>query len=371
MGTSGAEVGGGYSSWLVIDSQRKIPSSIPTGLNAPDQTQALLNFFATVPDGPGVVLDSTGAPVLDPNGNVVRAQNQILISHVYRVDQMFRLIGRKDLALTFTSSRTQTGKFVRVTPDPDRGAPHLVLNHCNFMEVNNPWIVGTKPAGATYDPNLEAQHAYQFESSTNISLQSPRSEQIWGDHLNFGMHAGDTKWSDQITVDGGVFGESGRDPIVLSAASNITVSNSSFGPCRTCIDLEPNGSAGGASDLLVDTCQFGPHRLNFLASYSPSTVGVVQRVTVKACKVTGGNIAVTVAGGQLRSDFKFTGNTGDTGLGNPRGAVMWFDGVQGTVTVAGNQNSLQPGRTPPMRMARFPNCPGPIVYFGNSPPDMG
>jgi hypothetical protein len=260
---------------------------------------------------------------------------------------------------------------VRVTPDPDRSAPHFVLNHCNYMELNNVWIVGTKPDGAGYNASLEAQHAFQFESSTNINVQSPRSEQIWGDHLYFGKHTGDTKWSDQITVDGGVFGESGRDPMAMSAASNITVQNSSFGACRTCIDLEPNGSAGGVSDVLVNSCDFGPHQLNFLAALSSSTVGVVERVTVRACSVTGGNIQVTVAGGERRADFWFTGNTGDVALGNPRGAVMWFDGVGGTITVAGNRNAVQMGRTPPMRIARFPNCPGPIVYFGNWPADVG
>jgi hypothetical protein len=364
-------VGGGFSTWLVIDAQWKIPKSIPTGLGVPDQTQALLDFIATVPDGPGPLLDATGAVIRDPDGNIVRAQNEILVCDVYRVDQMFRLAQRRDLALTFAPGRRGVGKLVRVTPDPDRAAPHVVLNHCHFMEVNSPWVVGTKPAGARYNANLEAQHAFLFESSTNINVQSPRSEQIWGDHLYFGKHAGATKWSDRITVDGGVFGESGRDPMAMTSASNIVVRNSSFGACRTCIDLEPNGSGGGVSDVLVDTCDFGPHQLNFLASFSPTNVGVVERVTVKACTVTGGNIAVTVSGGQRRADFKFTGNTGDATLGNPRGAVMWFDGVEGSITVAGNRNALQAGRNPPMRMARFSNCPGPIVYLWNSPADLG
>ncbi|HEX2384239.1 MAG TPA: hypothetical protein VHI95_16465 [Acidimicrobiales bacterium] len=367
----GREAAGGFATWLVVDGQWTIPADIPTGLEVPDQTAALLEFIATVPDGPGPVRDATGAFLRDAEGNIIRAKNEIVIPAVYRVDQMFRLIGRTDLSLRFTSLGQKTGKFVRVTPDDDRGAPHLVLNHCNFMYLHRPWIVGTKPAGFGYDATREAQHALQFESSTYIDVYLPRTKKIWGDHLYFGKHSGETMWSDHITVDGGVFGESGRDPMAMTAASNIVVRNSSFGACRTCIDLEPNGSTGGVTGVLVDSCQFGAHRLNFLAALSGSTVGVVEQVTVNGCSVTGGNIAVTVAGGERRANFTFTANTGDVALGNPRGAVMWFDGVQGAITVTGNRNPVQMGRTPPMRIARFPNCPGPITYEGNWPADTG
>jgi hypothetical protein len=51
----------------------------------------------------------------------------------------------------------------------------------------------------------------------------------------------------------------------------------------------------------------------------------------------------------------------------PSGAAMAFTNVDG-VTVVGNHQAIQHGRTPPMHVARFWNC-NDVMYHDNWPSD--
>src|SRR4051794_11552455 len=87
-----------------------VPDSIPRGLDTEDQCQALLDWVASIPNGPGALRDIDGNRVYDEHGASVRGVNRLVFDGEFHVDQMFRPIGRLDLWFDFG----ETGKFTRV-----------------------------------------------------------------------------------------------------------------------------------------------------------------------------------------------------------------------------------------------------------------
>jgi hypothetical protein len=74
-----------------------------------------------------------------------------------------------------------------------------------------------------------------------------------------------------------------------------------------------------------------------------------------------------------RANFTIDSCSSPAMQGNSSGAVMSFKNMDGFVTVTNNVQPLQPGRTPPMRVARFDESTtanAVITYEGNTP-DLG
>lgn len=341
----------------------RVPAEIPRGLGV-DQSQALLDWIVTVPNGPGIMRGLDGAPVLDSTGEIMRGVNRIVFDGEFHVDARFRLIGRIDLMLDFG----ETGKFTRVNRQEQ--VPHFVLNHCSFCYLDHFRLQGTKPKGMRWQAQREAEHGIRFEGSQGIRVRWPEIDDVWGDHFYFGKTNLDSTLTTRCEVTDAVCGESGRHSISMTAAKECQVLRSTFGNGRTCIDFEPNGARGGVWDARVDGCTFaGIYTGLFCASASPSTEGVVEGVTVVDCKVPNGSLQTVIEGGARRASFAFDGNEGVRAVGKNNGAVLYFRGVDG-VTVKGNRNPVQLGRVTglPMRVARFVDCTD-VVYADNWPAD--
>jgi hypothetical protein len=357
----------------VIDLEFTIPETdVPSGLGVPDQSAALMAWINTnVPNGRGPVRDDSGNVMHDDAGEVVRAKNRIIFNEMYRVDEEFRMVGRTDLVFDFEGGG---GGFARGTDMP--GVKHTAWNHCAYIDLVWPFVHGLKPVGAGYDAAREHEAAFWFESCVAVNINGAESTGVWGDHFYLGKHSGDPKWCDRIMITNSLCGESGRDPLAVTAAGHVTLSGGSFGRCRTCVDLEPNGASGGVSDVLVENVDFGAHSGNFFAAMGGNwTEGTVDRVAIVDNTVRGGTLTSVVSGGLRRSDFTVNGNTATQGTGNGKGAVIQMRGVTGQKVVTGNKCPLQPNRTPPMRMARFwskdgteidPASDPSIICFGNT-----
>jgi hypothetical protein len=320
-----------------------VPSTIPTGL-ATDVTQDLLDFFATVPLG---------------------QSEDVLINAVYRVDQPFKLTGVHGVDIEWAPG----AEFRRVAPQADREACHLELNHCNYMTLRNPTIRGCKPAGAGYRATLEAQHAILTSSSADINIIDMHVSDVYGDQLCCGSDRRTLKvWSQQIYVVNGKNGESARHALCVTSGRDIRVSGLAWGSCRTGIDLEPNGSQGGAVDITVQSCQWWGHRLNWMAAFSPKAEGIVDGVTLVDNKSFGAPLSIAVTGGQRRSNFYVVNNWTAVSVGQPDGSVMDFNGVSGDLDIRDNVQPLNPGRN--MRVARwdaYTAANADITYSGNTP----
>jgi hypothetical protein len=331
------------------------PPDIPTGLDV-DQTDALNMWANTIPNGPGALADLDGNPV--PNLRGVTLVD--LTGLTYRVDGTLTLLGLLNVAIRGLT-------IVRVTYPAL--APQLVLDHCTNLILQQPDITGTKAEGWTYQAKRETETAYRLLGSGPVVLNHPRAQNVWGDHLYFGKTNRNPRKTSDVTVTGGTFGDSGRDPIAATAANNITVTDCTFGNGRTCIDLEPNGTQGGVNGITVTDCTFaGQYQLLFLASASPSTVGIVENVTIARNQIPHGSLQTVITGGERRANITVTDNTATQSIGRPSGAVLNFTGVEGPITVTGNTQPVNPNRG--MRVARFTDCPGPIDYRDNQPADL-
>ena len=343
----------------VIVDEYRVPDTITPGLDAPDQAPAFTAWLNTVPSGPG--------PLYRADGSIfpARFKNRVIIDKPYRLDTTLRPNGKGELEFAFRDD----GSWNRVAWP--MLTPQTVWNHCSFIDFLNPVINGSKLDGYTWQAKRESEHAMAFESCVGMYVKDARFSQVWGDDFWIGKHAGDPKWSSNIVIEGAVCRETGRDPVAITAAKNVTIRNCSFGPGRTCLDMEPNGASGGVADVLMEDCTFtGPYLLKFFSAVGGSTEGVVERVSI--LNNTGVNLALqaAVGGGERRADFTVVGNTGDRSIGNSvgvgdnRGCLMWFNGVQGEVVVTDNRNPVNKNRN--MRIARFNDCPD-VTYERNWP----
>ena len=184
------------------------PSPIPG-----DNTQALLDYFASVPDG-SVVRFPVGAE--------------------YQVDGSLILTGRNNL----TVYQNGATFFTDITgPLDNRGLSsrlHVRLNTCTNITWHGLRIRGPNPA-AQYDPAYEFERGISLGGSTGVSLIEPVISNVYGDFLS-------TNRSTDILVGGGTFDTCGRQGVGMSGGeTGVEVRDCSFsGMGRSCFDLEPN-----------------------------------------------------------------------------------------------------------------------------------
>jgi hypothetical protein len=332
------------------------PPDIPTGIDT-DQTDALNQWAATIPNGPGALLDLDGQPV--PNLRGVTLID--LTGRTYRVDGTLTLLGQLNVAIR--------GLTIIRCAYPAL-APQLTIDHATNLILDQPNITGTKTEGFTYQAKRETETAFRLLGSGPVVINQPTTNNIWGDHLYLGKTNRNPRWTTDVTVTGGRFGDSGRDPIAATACKNVTITDCTFGNGRTCIDMEPNGAQGGVNGLTVTDCTFaGTYQLMFAASVSGSTVGIVENVTIARNTAPRHHLQTMIGGGERRSNLTFTDNTGTISVGRPSGAVLNFKDCTGQLTVTGNTNPVNENRN--MRIARFVNCDQAVIdYHDNHPADL-
>jgi hypothetical protein len=332
------------------------PPDIPTGLDT-DATDQLNAWAATIPNGPGALNNLDGQPIPDIRGVTLID----LTGHTYRVDGTLTLLGLLNVAIRGLTITRVTWPAL---------TPQLAIDHCTNLILDHPNITGTKTEGFTYQAKRETETAYRLLGSGPVVLNQPRAQNIWGDHLYLGKTNRNPRKTSDVTVTGGTFGDCGRDPIAATACTNVTVTNCTFGNGRTCIDMEPNGAAGGVNGLTVTDCTFaGQYQLMFAASVSGSTVGTVENITIARNTAPQHHLQTMIGGGERRANLTITDNTGTISVGRPSGAVMNFTGCTGNLTVTGNTNPVNPNRN--MRMARFVDCDQAVIdYHDNQPADL-
>jgi hypothetical protein len=330
------------------------PPDIPTGLDV-DQTDNLNTWAETIPDGPGQLADIYGNPI--PNLRGVTVIN--LTGRNYRADGTLTLLGHQDTAIIGLNITRLAGT-----------GPQLVVDHCTHLTLDLADITGTKPQGARYNAAHENETAFRLLGSTRTTITRPQTRNIWGDHIYLGKTNRHWRKTSDTTITDGIFGESGRDPIAATAANNTTITNCVFSNGRTCIDLEPNGTAGGVNGITVTDCTFnGTYQLMFLASVSSSTVGIVENVHIEHNHVPNGHLQTMISGGERRANITILDNEGTVSVGRPSGAVLNFNQCSGNITVTGNRNPINHGRTPPMRIARFTNSDTATITYQDNWPD--
>jgi len=315
-----------------------------------------------------------------PNGTA-DAYNKALFASdgIYWVDDTIEPFSKSYIVFAGNGSTFVRRNQLPGTTNEIRARAHWRFNQCAFFRYNNLHVEGQADPTVGYNSALEAQHAFTHTSSVQALSNYCTANNVWGDAFNF---ARDTSGlpSAHHSVNKFTSGTVHRQSVSITTGDDITFSSCNFGTSwRSGVDLEPNSNAGRATHVLFEDCTWASHRLNWLAAAPRG--GDVSDVTMRRC-TDGSPLTVYVTcdptftdGGitPRRANFTIDSCTTPTGQGAPSGAVMSFRNTDGFVTVTNNVQPLQPGRTPPMRVARFDaytTANAVITYEGNTP-DLG
>ena len=323
---------------VAVAAELSVPDSISaTGSsNASSKLQAFIN---SAPDGSTIVFKAGGT---------------------YRLDTALVLSGRRNLTLEGNGARLNLpGTFAGYDSIGIRVEVSTGTTIRNFTMVGNNSEAGTSAACCS----REAQHGIAVLSADATLIEDMDIRRVWGDcvYVNYrtGL-AGD--WSDGVTFRDSSCTLTGRHGVGIIAGRNLRIERNVFDQIGFMIvDIEPNDSSGGASDVLVADNTIGSYGLtdqyvaHVLAAGGPKTGAAVRNVTVTRNTVAGNRagyngavlgLNVRILGDRgPRSGFTVTNNVAQM---TAKGPLMSFTKVSG-VTVTGNSQPLSSGE-----LATFP-----------------
>ncbi len=334
-----------------------VPESIDhTGVD--DVTDQLTAFFASVPDGSVIAFQAGGR---------YRVEGTLWLADRHRITIDGN--GATIIAETDGSGVTPPDALKHGWP---RQRQHLLFTGGEDIAVRNLTIHGANPhAGlgdSAYVASLEAQHGLAFLGVRGVRITGVDVSDVYGDFVYLGINGtGAGEWTHDVHLSDFRFERSGRQGVSVTGADSVVIEDGYIGDVRrSAIDLEPNTAAGGATHITFRRVTFGRHRLNWLASggAGPS----VGNVVFEDNRLVGAQFKVFVGAsdGARRGPFRFVGNVGDTGDGNPQGVIMQFHWVDG-LTVLDNYTPLQRLRNMAL-VGAWQSCG--LDVRGNSGPEM-
>lgn len=312
----------------------KVPSSIDA-TGATDVTDALTAFFSTVPDN---------ATIQFPSKAVYRVEGTLLFQN--RNNLTFEGNGA-------TIKATTTG--AGVTPPsalkvlwPRKRSQFCFLGGANItikdmiVRSSNP---NAGPTNAAYVVALEAQHAFEFDGVSGVTLHNAQAYDLYGDfvYLDRWPQGAGGVWTNNVTVRNSHFERTGRQGISVVAARNVLIENNYVGQVgRTSLDLEPSTPNQGAEHVVVRRNTFGRAQHNLLSAHGAA--GLLDDITLEGNTLIDHAIKIDVAApvGSRRSRFRILNNTSDRGFGSPL-ALMKFTRID-SVEVRGNYQWLAPNQ---------------------------
>ncbi len=298
---------------------------------------------------------------------------------IYWVDDTIEPHSKSYIAFSGNGSTFVRRNELPGTATVIRKRAHWRFNECAWFSYDDLHVEGQADPAVGYNSALEAQHTFTHTSSVHSLSNNCTANNVWGDAFNFANSISGLP-SAHHNVAYFTSGIAHRHSVSVTTGDDITFSSCHFERSwRAGVDLEPNSNNGLATRILFEDCEWGSHRLHWLAA--APRCGVVSDVTMTRC--TDGSpllVAVTcdptyTVGGitPRRADFTIDSCTSTASQGGPSGAVMDFHYTDGFVTVTNNVQPLQSGRTPPIRVARFDTHTvenAAITYEGNTP-DLG
>jgi hypothetical protein len=314
----------------------KVPSSIDA-TGSRDVSDELEAFIRNAPNGSTIVFKAGGT---------------------YRLGNPLNVDGKKGITLE------GNGATLKLTgPGNFDGAGIFVRQGSADTTIRNLSIVGNHSAAGTSDAccGRESQHAIGVFGSTNTLIEDVDISRVGGDCLYLSGHGTEFVWPDGVTFRDSTCRLTGRSGVSVDAGKNIRVANNTFDQIGfMVVNIEPNGSHGGANDVVIRNNLVRSYGLTdtyatyfFAACDAPWGGGsVVRNVTVTGNTVeasrSGWSGAInglnTVVCGDdgPRANFTFTNNTAKGTVDGATWGVMEFYDVN-SVTVTGNTQPLSGG----------------------------
>ena len=295
-------------------------------------TAALQSFIDGVPNGTTIVFKAGGTYRI--TGLTMTSRTNLTFEGN---GATLRNIGWTKSAMTFSTDTGITVRNLTILGDnPDAGGPN-----------------------AYHTSGQEYSHGISLRGTDNVDIGNVTIDGVWGDGVFVGSYATYANWSDHIRIHNSTIRRNGRNGVTINAGSDVIVSQNSFDKIAMhAIDLEPDISSEGASDVTIQANTFGSYgTTRLLVSFLVAVVGVDgavgRNIIVTGNTVTGGTAGYDGKALGLNSMFSrsrlstitFTNNqaTGAAAGAQYPGAVLYFKNVDG-LTVTGNVQPLSSGQ---------------------------
>jgi hypothetical protein len=213
-----------------------------------DVTDALQSWIDGVPDGSTMSLPAHAC---------------------YRVEGTLQIDDRHDLLFegngaTLVAKTRGKGSRLRV-----RGRSMLAVRQSTNITVRDLAVKGANPhagtSDAAYQPDFEAQHAFQLNAVDGVLLDRVAASDVYGDFVYLGGAARTP--SRRVTVARSHFDRSGRQGISVTYGDDVTiVGNEIANVARSLFDLEPNRRNQEVRRLRIEANTTGPVKNFFLAN---------------------------------------------------------------------------------------------------------
>jgi hypothetical protein len=291
-----------------------VPSSVDS-TGSTDVTSTLLEFISTVPDGSIVRFTPAGK---------------------YRIDGTIELDGRNDLVIDGNGATF----FTNVAGASDRS--HWRFFNGSNLTIENMIIRGASTVGGTsgaFVASMQWQHGVDIRGVNGFQAHGITVSDIFGDCFYMGIGSGGT-WAANVHIYGNTCLRNGRQGVAVSSGRDVEVDHNTFGSIALMtIDLEPNGTTGGASNVYVhdNTIGTGPRQqaLGMIAN------GPITGITFTANTLVSKSLTVYAPANVAAriQNVTITNNTSDTGVYASNGAAMELSNVDG-LTITGNYDPL-------------------------------
>jgi hypothetical protein len=333
LAVGGVAVASTSASSLGTTSSHSVPTTIAHDCSR-DVTAALNGIIASLPSNSTLKFAANGC---------------------YRIDGTIRISGEHGLTIDGGNShfRAMTDGSELPAKEARTRDQFIVINSSNIT-IKNAIAYGANPhagmSDSAYVPAFEAQHGFEIQSSTFVTLDHVGAYNVYGDFVYVG---GGTTPSRYINVSNSTFRANGRIGMTFANATDVYIHNNSLDQMRRSVfDLEPYAAKWVIERVTLQSNTIGAARLNFFSSYG--NCGVVDNIRVLQNKLVGqemnGEVVNAADCAIRRHDFTFSGNTSDKTFGTPSGMALKFVGVDG-ISLTNNVQPLQAGRN--MHLARL------------------
>jgi hypothetical protein len=313
-----------------------------------DVTNILNAALARVPNNSNLALPANGCYRINGTITIRNKKNVTIDAHNSRFMAMTN--GRE-----FEDRVTRTRSQFRVIESTNITIKNaIVYGNNRYAGLND----------LAYVPELEAQHAFDIQSGTNVTLDHVQAYKVYGDFVYIG---GTTRPSRNVVVKNSTFRGNGRIGITVANAADVNIHHNVLDDMRRSIfDLEPYAGNWLIQRVTIRSNIIGEGRLNFLSAFG--ACAVVEGISVLDNLLVGQELQVEVINNTgcniRRKNFVFKNNVSDKMFGTPSGMALKFIGVDGIVAT-GNIVPLQPNRD--MHLVRLTNSSGAWIAGNDLP----
>lgn len=230
----------------------KVPADIPADLSQ-DVTPQLQAFIDSVPDHSVIEFPENAE---------------------YRIDGTISILGRHGLtfegngALFRTDDKVEEGERLEIRNRAhwrlDKGSSHIVLRDIHVHGPNPDGGTGT----AGWDAAREAQHAFDIDASSHVTLDNVSGAYVFGD--------GAYLRSNHVVVRNSKFHHVGRQGIAIAKANDVLVENNDIRQVRRgAINIEQYGKDWASDNIRILNNTTGASRLLWMPISGSGVAGSI------------------------------------------------------------------------------------------------